>query len=181
MLGVLEAWGYLEGWGLSPAGELLARLNTEGDLVLAEVAARGAARRARPARRSPRSCRASRSSGAGPTATSRCRRAAGRASRSRRRAASIEQRLARPATSPSATSGCPRPAGPIPGFTAAIHAWATGDDLADVLEDEEMTGGDFVRNVKQTIDLLRQVADVAPDPDDRGHGPRRGRRLPARA
>ena len=58
-----------------------------------------------------------------------------------------------------------RPAGPIPGFTAAIHAWASGDDLADVLEDEEMTGGDFVRNVKQTIDLLRQIADVAPDPD----------------
>ena len=27
-----------------------------------------------------------------------------------------------------------------------------------------LTGGDFVRNVKQTIDLLRQVADVAPDP-----------------
>ena len=26
-----------------------------------------------------------------------------------------------------------------------------------------MTGGDFVRNVKQTIDLLRQVAEVAPD------------------
>ncbi len=35
-----------------------------------------------------------------------------------------------------------------------------GEDLADVLEDEEMTGGDFVRNVKQTIDLLRQIADV---------------------
>ena len=36
VLGVLEAWGYLEGWGLSAAGEMLARLNTEGDLVLAE-------------------------------------------------------------------------------------------------------------------------------------------------
>ena len=30
---------------------------------------------------------------------------------------------------------------------------------------EEMTGGDFVRNVKQLIDLLRQVADVAPVPE----------------
>ena len=38
-----------------------------------------------------------------------------------------------------------------------------GEDLADVLEDEEMTGGDFVRNVKQTIDLLRQIADVVPE------------------
>ena len=54
---------------------------------------------------------------------------------------------------------------PDPGFTEAIHSWATGNDGAsDVLEDEEMTGGDFVRNVEQTIDLLRQVADVAPDP-----------------
>src|SRR4029077_12838865 len=51
---------------------------------------------------------------------------------------------------------------PDPGFTAAIYAWAKGEDLADVLEDEEMTGGDFVRNVKQTIDLLRQIADVVP-------------------
>ncbi|NQW62008.1 MAG: hypothetical protein HQ461_04185, partial [Deltaproteobacteria bacterium] len=28
-----------------------------------------------------------------------------------------------------------------------------------------MTGGDFVRNVKQVIDLLRQIAEVAPDAD----------------
>ena len=52
---------------------------------------------------------------------------------------------------------------PDPGFTAAIYAWAKGEDLADVLEDEEMTGGDFVRNVKQTIDLLHQIADVVPN------------------
>jgi ATP-dependent RNA helicase HelY len=30
-----------------------------------------------------------------------------------------------------------------------------------------MTGGDFVRHVKQCIDLLRQIADVAPDPATR--------------
>ena len=27
-----------------------------------------------------------------------------------------------------------------------------------------MSGGDFVRNVKQLIDLLRQLGEVAPDP-----------------
>ena len=43
-----------------------------------------------------------------------------------------------------------------------------------------MTGGDFVRNVKQTIDLLRQIADVAPDPDDRRDRARGRRRVPAR-
>ena len=36
-----------------------------------------------------------------------------------------------------------------------------------MLDDDEMTGGDFVRCVKQLIDLLRQVADVAPDPETR--------------
>ena len=31
-----------------------------------------------------------------------------------------------------------------------------------MVEDEELSGGDFVRNVKQLIDLLRQLADAAP-------------------
>ncbi len=34
--GVLEAWGYLDGWALTSAGEMLARLYTETDLLLAE-------------------------------------------------------------------------------------------------------------------------------------------------
>ena len=29
---------------------------------------------------------------------------------------------------------------------------------------DEITGGDFVRNTKQLIDLLRQLGDVAADP-----------------
>jgi ATP-dependent RNA helicase HelY len=33
-----------------------------------------------------------------------------------------------------------------------------------VLADEELSGGDFVRNVKQLIDLLRGIGDVAPVP-----------------
>ena len=32
------------------------------------------------------------------------------------------------------------------------------------MEDEQVSGGDFVRNVKQLIDLLRQVGEVAPEP-----------------
>ena len=41
-----------------------------------------------------------------------------------------------------------------------------GEDLADLLADDaDMTGGDFVRHVKQCIDLLRQVGDVAPMPE----------------
>jgi ATP-dependent RNA helicase HelY len=33
-----------------------------------------------------------------------------------------------------------------------------------VLADEDVSGGDFVRNVKQLIDLLRQIEQVAPLP-----------------
>ena len=34
--------------------------------------------------------------------------------------------------------------------------------MSTVVGDEEVTGGDFVRTMKQLIDLARQVADVAP-------------------
>ena len=53
-----------------------------------------------------------------------------------------------------------------PGFVPYAHEWVAGEDLADLLADDaDMTGGDFVRHVKQCIDLLRQVGDVAPKPD----------------
>ena len=71
---------------------------------------------------------------------------------------------------------------PDPGLADAMHAWASGDALADVLdEDDELTGGDFVRNVKQVVDLLRQIATRRADRRDPRHR-RRGRRrvLPRR-
>ncbi len=37
MLRVLEAWGYVSGWSLTPAGERLARLYHESDLLVAEA------------------------------------------------------------------------------------------------------------------------------------------------
>src|SRR5213078_4691169 len=51
---------------------------------------------------------------------------------------------------------------PDPGFVPYAYEWVAGDDLAEMLADDtEMTGGDFVRHVKQCIDLLRQIGDVA--------------------
>jgi len=52
---------------------------------------------------------------------------------------------------------------PDPGFVAAAHAWVAGEGLAEVVGEEELTGGDFVRTMKQLVDLARQVALVAPD------------------
>ncbi|WP_018656423.1 DEAD/DEAH box helicase [Actinomadura flavalba] len=48
------------------------------------------------------------------------------------------------------------------GFAWTAYRWAKGDDLDEVLLDAGLTAGDFVRAVKQLLDLLGQVADAAP-------------------
>jgi ATP-dependent RNA helicase HelY len=52
---------------------------------------------------------------------------------------------------------------PDAGFAATAWAWASGQELHTVLDDD-LTGGDFVRTVRQLADLLRQLAQVAPSP-----------------
>ncbi|WP_314685860.1 DEAD/DEAH box helicase [uncultured Bifidobacterium sp.] len=42
----------------------------------------------------------------------------------------------------------------------AVHAWAGGSDLADVLAQGDMTGGDFVRTMKRLSDLLGQISSA---------------------
>jgi ATP-dependent RNA helicase HelY len=58
--------------------------------------------------------------------------------------------------------GLPVHRGPDPTFIAVAYAWAAGEGFAEVVDAEEMTGGDFVRTTKQLIDLLRQIGLVAP-------------------
>lgn len=52
---------------------------------------------------------------------------------------------------------------PDPTFAAVAHAWVAGEGFAEIVAEEELTGGDFVRNMKQLIDLLRQIATVSPN------------------
>jgi ATP-dependent RNA helicase HelY len=56
---------------------------------------------------------------------------------------------------------------PDPTFLAVAYAWVAGESFAEVVGDDELTGGDFVRNIKQLIDLCQQIAVVAPDPETR--------------
>jgi ATP-dependent RNA helicase HelY len=51
---------------------------------------------------------------------------------------------------------------PDAGYVETVAKWAGGSELADLLDDDT-TPGDFVRTMKQLIDLLRQVAQHAPD------------------
>ncbi|HEY3527969.1 MAG TPA: DEAD/DEAH box helicase [Nocardioides sp.] len=56
---------------------------------------------------------------------------------------------------------------PDAGLAWAAYRWTEGDDLGEVLDESDLTAGDFVRWIKQLIDLSGQVADAA------GSGPLR--------
>jgi ATP-dependent RNA helicase HelY len=158
VLRVLEARGYVDDWSLSPAGRRLTRLYTETDLMVAEALEAGLLDDLDPRefaafvscftyeRRGPDLGR--------PPAPPRWP-----TSRLARRWRELD-RLARELNGDEADAGLPETRAPDPGFAAAIHAWAGGEHLADVLDDE-LTGGDFVRQVKQVIDLLRQLSEAA--------------------
>ncbi len=47
------------------------------------------------------------------------------------------------------------------GFAHAVWTWVHGASLDDVLRETEMAAGDFVRAMKQLIDVLAQVGDAA--------------------
>ncbi len=52
---------------------------------------------------------------------------------------------------------------PDSGFAAVAFDWAEGASLENLFEDDEVRAGDFVRNMRQLLDLLRQLRDVYPE------------------
>jgi ATP-dependent RNA helicase HelY len=160
VLRVLEAWGYIDGWALTDAGEMLARLYTETDLLLAETLRQGLLDGlAPPDLAAVVSCFTYERRGpdgqhrAAPPWPS--REVAGRVG-------NIE-RIWRELNQNEDDAGLPQTRAPDAGLAAVVHDWVAGQDLATVLaDDDEITGGDFVRHVKQCIDLMRQVVVVTP-------------------
>ena len=164
MLDVLDRRGYVDAdaWALTPDGEVLARVFHEADLLVAECLRHGLFDGVDAAElagllsmfvyehRSPEPAPP-------PWFPSDDVR-----NRWRRLVATSEDLAA---DERSIGLGEHRP--PDPGFIAAAHAWVLGEDLADVVADELLTGGDFVRTMKQLIDLARQVALIAPEPATR--------------
>jgi ATP-dependent RNA helicase HelY len=47
------------------------------------------------------------------------------------------------------------------GFCYAAYRWANGHSLSSILKGTDMTVGDFVRSIKQLIDLLTQIGGAA--------------------
>ncbi len=161
VLAVLDRRGYVEEWELTPAGELLAGLYHECDLLVAEAVERGLLDGLGPADlaavASMFTFEARGRSEGPPTLTS---------GRLRQRWHDVE-RLAAGLQAEELAAGLPPTRSPDPGFAAIAGRWASGEDLAPLLGDGELSGGDFVRNVKQLVDLLRQLGERAPDPATR--------------
>jgi superfamily II RNA helicase len=171
VLGVLERRGYLDGWRVTEAGGRLAGLYHEADLLIAEslesglldnldvaslaAVASGFCYEARRERDAPLPA---------PSAEI------------ARRLREIEE-LSEALSEEESHVRLPLTRGVDAGFSSLIYNWAKGRDLRQVLQPGAgpgrrgkrsaalMSGGDFVRNIKQVIDLLRQVAVVARNPD----------------
>jgi ATP-dependent RNA helicase HelY len=158
VLGVLEGWGYIDGWALTAGGTRLARIYHECDLLIAECVDTGVLDGLRAAELAGlMSVFTFEARGQGtPTRTF-------PTARVRDRWPAVEA-LAGQLNQVEHDAGLPLTRSPDPGFVTAAYAWAGGGELGDIIESQEMSGGDFVRNVKQLIDLLRQIGDVAPDP-----------------
>jgi ATP-dependent RNA helicase HelY len=157
VLRLLETWGYLEGWALTPAGEVLSRTYHEADLLVAEAMSSGVLDDLdAPSLAAVVSCLTYEHRGRERPPEPRF------PSSTVRERASRLLRIATDLGADEEEAGLPATRLPDPGFVHLAHAWASGDGLADVLEDELLSGGDFVRNVKQLIDLLRGIGDAAP-------------------
>ncbi|HEX3394651.1 MAG TPA: DEAD/DEAH box helicase [Acidimicrobiales bacterium] len=159
VLRVLGTWGYVEEWSLTDAGSMLARIWHECDLLVAEALRTGVfdgLDATSVAALASAFTFEARSSGPRPEPWF-------PSARVRHRWADLS-RLVTELNQAEDEAGLPLTRSPDPGFFAAAYGWAAGEDLGEVIADEEISGGDFVRNVKQLIDLLRQLGDVAIEP-----------------
>ena len=51
---------------------------------------------------------------------------------------------------------------PEAGFAPLAYGWVAGADLEELFGDDDFAAGDFVRNCRQLLDLMRQIRDAFP-------------------
>ncbi len=147
VLRVLEAWGYVDGWALTPAGERLVRTYHEADLLVAESLQQGLLDGLSPAEvAAVASVFTFEARGQGEGS-------AGFATAAARQRWEAVEGLAAELNSAVVVAGLPLTRPPDPGFMALAYGWAAGRDLEALIDEAEISGGDFVRNVKQLVGL----------------------------
>jgi ATP-dependent RNA helicase HelY len=155
VVAVLEELGYVDGLSLTPKGESLRRIYGEGDILVAESLERNALNALSPSEfaalvstfvHESRERHPTRPEF--PTA----------ALRSRFRVLEDLWREVRQVEDRHQVQLCRELDA---GFVSIVFQWAEGKPLEDVLGAASTPAGDFVRNCKQLLDLLRQIDEVA--------------------
>jgi len=158
---LLAEWGYVDEWSLTNKGHLLSRIFHEQDLLIAEAIAAGFFR----------GLDAPRIAGLASVFVYEDRsRERDESSRVRdetlrtrvRQIERISERIGREET----RRNIPRHRTVDTGFIDLAMEWCRGEALHDVLADDALSAGDFVRTMKQLIDLVRQIEKVLVDAAD---------------
>jgi len=152
---VLDELGYLDGDTVTPAGQRLTRLYSELDLLAAECLRRGVWEGLNPAELAAcvsvlsfESRKQTEEAGPARLPKGPVRDVLNTMARTWGELDHLEQR-----------NGLSFLREPDPGFVWAAYRWVRGAKLEDVLDSVPgLTPGDFVRSMKQLIDLLDQIA-----------------------
>jgi ATP-dependent RNA helicase HelY len=155
IVALLAEWGYVDGWSLTDKGRRLRFVYNELDLVLAESVQRGAFA----------GLNGPQLAALASLFTFEARRQEGVAAEP---PVAIADRvelitdIAGDLAKAERKAGLPETRAPEAGFAAIAYAWAAGHDLEDLFDDD-FAAGDFVRNCRQLIDVMRQLRDEFPD------------------
>ncbi|MDQ3619458.1 MAG: DEAD/DEAH box helicase [Actinomycetota bacterium] len=156
VLEVLEHLGYVERWTLTNKGEILSRVYNESDLLVVEAIEEGLFEDLNaPDLAAVISALVFETRGPDPEVT---------ASMPSRASDGVWKELMalwRSIHRDEEVRGLELTREPDPGFAARARLWASGEPLDEVLGYED-AAGDFVRSVKQLVDLLRQLVEIAP-------------------
>jgi ATP-dependent RNA helicase HelY len=152
---LLEEWGYVSDWSLTAKGVVLGRIFHESDLLIAECLAEGifsglnehdlaslASVFVFEDRRRDESAK--------PHFPS---------PELKKRWSQIES-ISRRITASEIGAGLLPHRAPDAGFMATAFDWSHGTSLFDILDEDDVTAGDFVRTMKQLIDILRQFTTL---------------------
>jgi ATP-dependent RNA helicase HelY len=154
VLGVLGELGYVDGWALTPKGELLSAVYNESDLLVVECLRRGWLAGLDPdelaavASMFVYEARGRDEPESAPTP---------QLSRYARRVLDLYTSLSKE----ERRHDVELLKAPETGFMAQVYEWAQGSSLEDVLTERDGSAGDFVRWAKQVVDLLQQLRQIA--------------------
>lgn len=152
---LLKEWGYVEDWTLTEKGVSLGRIFHESDLLIAECIAQGVFKDLNHHELASLTSvfvfeERRRDETAKPIFPS---------SDLKMRFEKIEM-ISRKLTASEHQAGLQSHRPPDAGFMATAFDWSHGVTLFEILDEDDVTAGDFVRTMKQLIDLLRQFSTI---------------------